>query len=119
MADRLAIELDGSALGVVALYLFGSTKNATAGPDSDLDLIIHVRGTDQQRRELSAWLDGWSKSLDEANFLRTGKRQGDLLDIHYVTDADLAARTSFAARIGALSDAARPLLLKCTVDESE
>jgi pyruvate,water dikinase len=119
MADRLAIELDGSALGVVALYLFGSTKNATAGPDSDLDLIVHIRGTDQQRRELSAWLDGWSKSLDEANFLRTGKRQGDLLDIHYVTDADLAARTSFAARIGALSDAARPLLLKCTVDESE
>ena len=31
--DQLAASLDPRRFGVKALYLFGSTKNATAGPD--------------------------------------------------------------------------------------
>ena len=29
-----------------AFYVFGSTKNATAGPASDIDLLVHFRGDD-------------------------------------------------------------------------
>ena len=32
MAKRIAAEIDGERFGVVAIYLFGSTKNAAAGP---------------------------------------------------------------------------------------
>jgi predicted nucleotidyltransferase len=111
MAERIAADVDASRFGVRAMYVFGSTKNATAGPASDVDLLVHFTGNDDARRELEAWLDGWSRALDEMNFLRTGIRTGGLLDVHIVTDDDIAKRTSYAVKIGAVTDAARPLPL--------
>lgn len=58
------------------------------------------------------WLEGWSKCLDEINFHKTGYRSGGLLDAHIVTDEDIANKTSYAIKIGAVTDAARPLRLK-------
>ena len=109
MAERISAELDRERFGVVALYLFGSVKNATAGPGSDIDLLVHVRGTDSQRRELLDWLDGWSRCLAEFNYQRTGYRSDGLLDIHLVTDEDIENRSSFAVKIGAVTDAAQLL----------
>ena len=45
------------------------------------------------------------------NYLRTGYRAERLLDVHYVTDEDIARRGDFATKIGAVTDAARPLPL--------
>jgi hypothetical protein len=59
--------------------------------------------------ELKAWLDGWSMSLSYFNFLRTGYRTDGLLDIHFITDEDIRKKTSYAIKIGATSDAARPI----------
>ena len=96
-----------------ALYLFGSTKNATAGPQSDIDILVHFHGTKQQRKDLMAWLEGWSNSLSEMNYLRTGyKTPEGLLDVHMITDEDIEKRTSFAVKIGAVTDAPRPLILR-------
>jgi len=111
MAERIAAEIDPDRFGVVAAYVFGSTKNATAGPASDIDLLIHVRGTEEQRRSLVDWLEGWGRCLSELNFLRTGYRTENLLDAHLVTDEDVASKSSFAAKIDAVTDAARPLRL--------
>lgn len=112
MAERLGAHLDPAEFGVKGLYVFGSTKNASAGPNSDLDLIVHIDGTPDQRRALEKWLQGWSQSLAEVNYLRTGYRSEGLLDVHLVTDDDIRNKTSFASKIGAVTDAARPLPLK-------
>jgi pyruvate,water dikinase len=112
MAERLGTHLDGARFGVAGLYLIGSAKNATAGPASDIDLIVHFRGSSEQRQELERWFEGWSLCLDEMNYLRTGYRSGGLLDVHVVTDEDIAARSSYAVKIGAVTDAARKLPLK-------
>ncbi len=111
MADHLASQMDGARFGVRAVYVFGSTKNATAGPASDIDLLIHFVGSPEQRRALDLWLEGWSLCLAEINFVRTGYRSDGLLDVHVVTDEDIAAQTSFAAKINAVTDPARPLAL--------
>jgi predicted nucleotidyltransferase len=111
MAECVAAHLDPARFGVKAVYLIGSTKNATAGPASDIDLVVHFAGTDEQRRDLERWLEGWSLSLSEVNFLRTGYRTPGLLDVHVITDDDVARHTSFAAKIDAVTDAARPLAL--------
>jgi predicted nucleotidyltransferase len=111
MAESVASRLDASRFGVKALYLFGSTKNATAGPASDIDLLVHFSGTEKQRRDLEQWFEGWSLSLSEINYLRTGYRTDSLLDVHIVTDEDIANRTSYAVKIGAVTDAARELPL--------
>jgi hypothetical protein len=69
---------------------------------------VHLReGADHGALDL--WLDGWSRALAEMNYLRTGYRSRGLLDVHYVTDADVAAQTSFAVKIGAVTDPAREL----------
>ncbi len=111
MVEELAKTIDVDALGVKGMYLFGSTKNATAGPRSDINLIVHFSGTDEQRRLLETWLTGWSLCLDEVNYLRTGYKRGGLLDAHIITDEEYVSRAGYAAKIGATSNAARPLRL--------
>ena len=111
MAERIAAEMDPDRFGVAALYVFGSTKNASAGPGSDIDMLVHFRGTERQRRDLLTWLEGWSLSLAEMNYWRSGYRSDGLLDVHLVTDQDIENRTSYACKIGAVTDAARPLRL--------
>ena len=49
--------------------------------------------------------------MAEMNYLRTGFRSKGLLDVHIVTDEDIARRDSFAVKIGAITDAARPLVV--------
>jgi hypothetical protein len=110
MAERIAAAASPQRFGLKAMYVIGSTKNATAGPGSDIDLVVHL--TDRgDRGAVDLWLDGWSKALAEMNYLRTGYRSDGLLDVHYVTDADVASQTSLAAKIGAVTDPARELPL--------
>jgi len=58
------------------------------------------------------WLEGWSLCLSEINYLRTGYRTEGLLDVKIVTDADFAKHSSFASKIGAITDPARALPLR-------
>jgi predicted nucleotidyltransferase len=111
MAEHIASQLDPVRFGVKGFYIFGSTKNANAGPQSDIDILIHFQGTKRQRQELMVWFEGWSLALDEINYLKTRHRSGGLLDIHIVTDEDIARKDSYAMKIGAVTDAARPLSL--------
>ncbi len=109
MAEQIASQLDPERFGVKGFYVYGSTKNATAGPQSDIDILIHFKGTNKQRKDLEQWLEGWSLCLDEMNRLRTGYKTSGILDVQFVTDADIAHKTSYAVKIGAVTDAARPL----------
>ncbi len=112
MAKQIASELDAERFGVKGFYLFGSTKNAIAGPGSDIDVIIHFKGTKQQKKDLSLWLEGWSLCLSEINYLRTGYQSQGLLDIHFVSDEEIRKKSGYAAKIGAITDAARELQVK-------
>ncbi|MBD3867213.1 MAG: nucleotidyltransferase domain-containing protein [Acidobacteria bacterium] len=109
MAERIAGELGDKEFGIKAAYVFGSTKNATAGPGSDLDMILHFNGTKEQEKDLMIWLDGWSQALAEMNYLRTGYVAKRLLDVHLITDDDIRKQNSYASKIGAVTDAAREL----------
>ena len=112
MAEKVASELDAKRFGVKGMYIFGSTKNAVSGPGSDIDLIIHIDKPKCDINALNLWFEGWSLALSEMNYLRTGYRAQGLLDVHYVTDEDIKKKSSYASKIGAITDAARPLKLK-------
>ncbi|OGC91493.1 MAG: hypothetical protein A2W25_00515 [candidate division Zixibacteria bacterium RBG_16_53_22] len=112
MAEHIASQLDPDRFGVKGFYLFGSTKTGTAGPGSDIDVLVHFVGTPEQEKMLVAWLEAWSLSLDQVNFLQTGYRSGGLLDFHIITDDDIERKTSWAVKIGAITDPARPLAMK-------
>jgi hypothetical protein len=112
MAEKIASELDGEKLGVKDIYVFGSTKNAASGPGSDIDLIVHIDKAKCKISELDMWFEGWGLALSEVNYLRTGVQSSGLLDIHYVNDDEVKKKTGFAAKIGAVTDAARQLKMK-------
>lgn len=109
ICNFLASSVDTRKFGVENMYVFGSVKNANAGPASDIDLLIHFRGDEKQRLGLTAWLEGWSLCLDHFNFLKTGYRTGGLLDFHIITDDDIINKTSYAIKIDAVTDAAKKL----------
>lgn len=115
MAEQIAAQVEPARFGVKGMYVIGSTVNATAGPCSDLDLLIHFDGSPQQREQLLLWLEGWSQSLSEMNYLRTGYQVGGLLDVHLITDEDIKSRSSYAVKINAVTDPARPLSMKSRV----
>jgi hypothetical protein len=113
MVQSMADKMDLVKLGVIGIYLIGSTRNGTAGPASDIDLLIHIEGDPVKREILSAWIDGWSKCLAEINFLRTGyQNPSGLIDMHLVTNEDIKNKTSFAVMIGATTNWARPVKLR-------
>jgi hypothetical protein len=117
MAERIAQSISRGEMGLRELYLFGSVKNATSGPSSDIDLIAHVTDKNPMQKELERWFEGWSLGLDEMNFQRTGSRRGGLLHMHYVTDQDVLAGTTFGQKIRAETDPARRLPLRVTAGE--
>jgi len=118
MAERIAAETDPEQYGVQAMYLFGSANSGSAGPASDIDLLVHFAGTEDQRARLTAWFEGWSQCLAEINYLNTGYRSNGLLDFHIVTDEDIEQQSSYAARIGSVADPARSLPMKGTTEGS-
>lgn len=111
MAERIAQQIDFEAYSVKGVYLFGSTNNCTARLNSDIDLLIHIRGTKRQIKELDKWLSGWSLALSEINFLKTGYKTNGMLDVHYITDEDIKNKTSYAIKINSVYDPAFPLRL--------
>ncbi len=109
MAERMVRALDPERYGVEAVYLYGSVKNGTAGPGSDIDLLVHVHDEGCRREALAAWFDGWSSALAEMNYSRTGVRLERILDVTFLTDEDIAGGAGLAARINAPTDPARRL----------
>ena len=109
MAEQLAARIDPTRFGVKGFYLFGSTGSGTAGPGSDIDIIIHFEGDDSQQKELLSWLDGWSMSLAEINYMNTGYKMDRILDVHIITDEDIKNKDSFAIKINHPVDPAIPL----------
>jgi len=96
---QMAREMDPDIYGVEAIYVVGSTKEATAGPESDIDLIIHFEGDDEQKAKLENWFEKWDKKLIQENEKRIGKRLDGILDVHYIDDEDLEKETSWATHI--------------------
>jgi len=112
MAERIAEQMDMEAFSVKGIYLFGSTNTCTAKLNSDIDLLIHTNAAGEQKQALDTWLRGWSLALSEINYLKTGYRSNGLLDIHYVTDQDIADKTSYAVKINSVYDPAYPLRVR-------
>jgi len=111
MARLIAWQMDLKRLGVEAIYLIGSTKDAKAGPASDLDLLVVFSGDHRQQELLEHWIDGWSRSMAETNYQMTGHQMEEgIIDLHLISPRQLKSKSnSFAAMVGSLDNSARLL----------
>ena len=97
--EEISEKLDQKLYGIVAMYLIGSTKTGEAGPASDIDLLIHIKGTEEQKEKLLDYLEKLGKKLAKENKERTGIETQNLLDVHIITEEDIKKRTSWATHI--------------------
>ena len=97
--EEMAKSLDPDVYGIEALYVIGSTKDGSAGPASDIDLLVHFKGNEDQKERLLDWFEKWGKKLGKENKERTGLETGGLLDVHIITDKDIKNKTSWASHI--------------------
>ena len=110
--EEIAATLDSEVYGIESLYLIGSTKEGTAGPASDIDLLVHFRGTETQQEKLIAWFNKFGKKIDEENQQRTGLKTKNLLDIHLITDEDIKKKDSWATHISSPYMSVKKISLK-------
>lgn len=86
-AEALADKLDVKRFGVSRVFLGGSTARGDARPGSDIDLYIDCHGSEDQKRELSSWIEGWSLCLGEVALQQTGEPFPDgILNIQWLEE---------------------------------
>ncbi len=83
MAEKIALQLDPRRFGVREMFLAGSVRSKSAQAGSDVDLVIRFKGSEEQKKALISWMEGWSLCLDEMNFQKTGYKAGGLLHLHF------------------------------------
>jgi pyruvate,water dikinase len=110
--EEIAQAIDPELYGIQGIYLIGSTKDGSAGPTSDIDLLVHFKGTDEQKDKLMAWFDEWGRKLAEENKERTGFETDALLDVHIITDEDIKKKSSWASHITSPYQTVRKIQLK-------
>lgn len=90
-AERIAATIDPARFGVYDVYLHGSTELGNAGVGSDIDLIVVSEKDVQKRRDLEAWLEGWSLCLAEISFQLYGLPSSGLLDVRILNPDEARA----------------------------
>jgi len=111
MAERIAHHCGAQPFGVRGVYILDESEDRDLAPDSPVKLVIHFQGNGRQRKELETWLQGWSLSLAEMNYFRTGFHSEGLLDVHFLTDEKVRGEKDVAARLKVSSDVVRELPL--------
>ncbi|MBS1226495.1 MAG: phosphoenolpyruvate synthase, partial [Candidatus Aminicenantes bacterium] len=111
MAERIAFHCGGPPWGVRGVFYLDDREGRDPDPGDPIRLVIHFTGGGRQRKEIETWLQGWSLSLAEMNYFRTGFHSEGLLDVHYLTDEKLRGEKDVAARLKVASDSVRELTL--------
>lgn len=108
MTLSLAEKTDLEKYGIRGMYLVGSTKDATAGPASDIDLLIFIKNDVQKQLMLQEWIDGWGNGLSIYNQARTGYKIDKLFHLHLVDIEDIGRMQEY---IEVIDSPYRPAIL--------
>jgi pyruvate,water dikinase len=117
MAERIAYHCGTQKWGVRGVYFVDESGAGESDPAAPIRLVVHFLGTGKQRKDLEIWLQGWSLSLAEMNYFRTGFHSDGLLDVHYLTDEKVRGERDVASRINVPSDTVRELPLGTKASE--
>lgn len=98
IASRICEFIPAEKFGISSIYIAGSTKNAQAGPASDIDLIVVHHSNNI--KDATKYFEGWSHAISIWNEQRTGILQKDgLLDIHYLHENEIHSDNSWATML--------------------
>lgn len=111
MIESILEHLDPKRFGVKELYLYGSVFDGTAGAKSDIDFICIFDGTEEQRKELRIWIEGWNLALSRINYNKTGFKLDRLIDFTILTPQELSQQKYYAELIDKSKNKSKKLRL--------
>jgi pyruvate,water dikinase len=111
MAERIAFYVGAQKWGVRGVYLVDPSDGGEVDPSSPIRMAVNFGGNGRQRKELETWLQGWSLSLAEVNYFRSGFHSDGLLDVHILIDEKIRGEHDVAERLGVGADIVRELPL--------
>lgn len=114
MVEAIANGLDRNEFSVKRFYVLSSSVDDTARPNADIDIILHLDGTPQQKKNMQNWLGGWNLCLREIHFQRTGYRIDNFLDVKFITDFDIRYNTVIVQNLNQNIDSYKELSVKLT-----
>ncbi|MCR4395139.1 MAG: PEP/pyruvate-binding domain-containing protein [Candidatus Saccharicenans sp.] len=109
LAEGLARHCREQKWNVKGVYLIETAEDDAEVLDQPIRLAIHFTGNARQRKELEAWLQGWSASLSEVNRLRTGLITDNMLDYQFITEDRPLSEKDVAAILKVPTGAVRSL----------
>jgi predicted nucleotidyltransferase len=111
MIESIIEHLDPKRFGVKELYLYGSVFDGTATAKSDIDFICVFGGTEEQRKELQIWIEGWNLALSRINYNKTGFKLNRLIDFAILTEKEIAEQKYYADIINKNNNKSKKLRL--------
>ncbi|HSA95425.1 MAG TPA: PEP/pyruvate-binding domain-containing protein, partial [Acidobacteriota bacterium] len=111
MAERIAFYVGSQKWGVRGVYFIDPSEGQETDPASPIRLALTISAGGRQRKEVETWLHGWSLSLAEMNYFRTGFHSDGLLDVHYLSDEKIRSERDVAERLKVRADIVRELPL--------
>jgi hypothetical protein len=112
MAESVGLKLDPERFGVKAVYLFGTVFHDTAGPNSDIDFLVHFEGNESQFHDLKLWFEGWNLCLSQINYYRSGYSVEKVLDITYISESDFEDQKYYVDLMNPSNHSSKKLRLK-------
>lgn len=110
MAQKIAASLNPEYLKIKEIYLYGNTPDSEITLESKINLIFHLENKDKVT-EMNSYLKGWSDSLSELNYQRTGHQTDGLLLVEYYTDEEIEGDNQVIKKINSLTEPAKKLEL--------
>ncbi len=104
LVEEMVKNLDRQKFGVKKIYVLTSSISATARHYSDIDIVINFDGTPIQKESLQLWFSAWNSCLSEINFLRSGHKINNFLDIKFITDFDYEHNTTIIRQLNSLKE---------------
>ncbi len=111
MAESIGLRINPKRFGVEAVYLFGTVFNETAGPNSDIDLLVHFEGSEEQKKDFNLWLEGWNNCLSQVNYNRSGYYISKMLDVTYISSSEFYERKYYVDLMNPANHSSKKLTL--------
>ncbi|MEJ5245287.1 MAG: PEP/pyruvate-binding domain-containing protein [Bacteroidota bacterium] len=111
MIDSILEHLDPVRFGVKELYLYGSVFLGNATAKSDIDFICIFNGSEEQKKELKIWIEGWNLALSRINYNKTGFKLDRLIDFAILTEKELEQQKYYAELVDLSKNKSKKLRL--------
>ncbi len=117
MSDSVCAEIDKDRFGIRGVYLFGTVFNETAGPNSDIDLLVHYDGRLDHMEDMQRWFEGWNLCLAHINYNKSGYFLRRILDVHYASDEEIEKSEYHRQLIDPKNNISRRMKTKADIEQ--